>query len=172
MRKHLLLIIAITSFTFSYAQTDTVILKSGRVVTGKYYANHIQCVELISGSLQDHLIIPKDSIASLKLNVTHKLNGESFVVSVKDNKNLDGFAPPKKFKNYNTHLRKAGVTGITGVLLTVVGSGLSTIGAITATPALTYGGAGLAGVGGILNIVSIANLIPASKYKTPKLVEF
>ena len=61
------------------------------------------------------------------------------------------------------HLKTAGQCGIAGGVLSLGGTILSVVGAVTGKPTLTYVGAGLAGTGLILNFVAFGNLIKAGK---------
>lgn len=177
----LLLICFVTSLAYSQKGNgnDTLFLKDNTSYIGDINKEDFKQYQFIVSGTDKIVYILKSDIVRVgqKFETLRKekestnfytINGVNYSTNRFDTLSLDGLRSEVKQIKLQTivtseYVKKAGQFGIAGGVLSLGGTILSVVGAVTGEPALTYVGAGLAGTGLILNFVAFGNLIKAGK---------
>ncbi len=164
---------------------DTMYLKDGTMYVGKFLGDVYKNYEFTPLGSKKIVTIPKESV----LSITN--HSKQWTTTVDDVTSTDWKTKAVKEDNYShvtrfdtlsfeslrfevkkmkiqsmvagQDLQKAGKCGIAGGVLSLGGTILSVVGAVTGRPALAYVGAGVGGTGMILNFVAFGKLIKAGR---------
>jgi hypothetical protein len=180
----LLLICFVTSLAYSQTvSNDTMYLKDGTMYVGKFLGDVYKNYEFTPIGSKKIVTIPKESVLSI---TNHSKQWTTTVDDATDLKTKaieeDNYLRVTRFDTLSfaslrlevkkmkiqsmvagQDLQTAGKCGIAGGVLSLGGTILSVVGAVTGEPALTYVGAGVGGTGMILNFVAFGKLIKAGR---------